>query len=57
MMKLNKKSKVKTDALSLWELCDVNPRVINVTVPRRMLRASPAFYPFWINDLRPFDID
>ena len=44
-------------ALSLWELCDVNPRVINVTVPRRMRRASPTFYRLWINDLRPFDID
>ena len=44
-------------ALSLWELCDVNPRMINVTVPRRMRRAGPSYYRLWLNTLDRFDID
>lgn len=44
-------------ALSLMELCDVNPRVINVTVPRRMRRAGPSYYRVWLNTLDAFDID
>ncbi len=44
-------------ALSLWELCDVNPRMINVTVPRRMRRAGPSYYRLWLNTLDRFDVD
>ena len=44
-------------ALSLMELCDVNPRVINVTVPRRMRRVGPPYYRVWLNNLHKFDID
>jgi predicted transcriptional regulator of viral defense system len=40
------------------ELCDVNPRVINVTVPRRMRRVGPSYYRVWFNNnLHKFDID
>lgn len=44
-------------ALSLMELCDVNPRVINVTVPRRMRRTGPSYYRVWLQTLGKFDID
>lgn len=44
-------------ALSLWELADVNPRRIDVTVQRRMRRAGGGHYRLWIADLRPDEVD
>ena len=44
-------------ALSLWGLADVNPRHINVTVPRRTRRAGGAVYRLWLAGLTPADVD
>jgi predicted transcriptional regulator of viral defense system len=44
-------------AVSLWGLADVNPRRIDVTVPRRTRRAGGGHYRLWIADLRPDEID
>ena len=46
-------------ALDLYELCDVNPARIHVTVPRdyRMTRPAPARYRFVHQDLAPESIE
>jgi predicted transcriptional regulator of viral defense system len=45
-------------ALDLWDLCDVNPAMIHVTVPRaaRIRRAVPAVYAVHVRDLDPADV-
>ena len=45
-------------ALDLWELCDVNPAKIHVTVPRsaRLRRQAPALYVVHVRDLDPADV-
>jgi predicted transcriptional regulator of viral defense system len=45
-------------ALDLWELCDVNPAKIHVTVPRsaRIRRQKPALYVVHLRDLDPIDV-
>jgi predicted transcriptional regulator of viral defense system len=45
-------------ALDLWELCDVNPAKIHVTVPRsaRVRRHAPALYVVHVRDLDPADV-
>ena len=44
-------------ALGLWELADVNPRRINVTVPRRVRREGGSTYRLWIAELPKSDIE
>ncbi len=44
-------------ALGLWELADVNPRLINVTVPRRIRRVGGSLYRLWIAELPQGDVD
>jgi predicted transcriptional regulator of viral defense system len=44
-------------ALALWDLADVNPRHINVTVRRRTRRAGGAVYRLWHGALTPAEID
>jgi predicted transcriptional regulator of viral defense system len=44
-------------ALSLWGLADVNPRLINVTVPGRIRRAGGSLYRLWIAELSKGDVD
>ncbi len=45
-------------ALDLWDLCDVNPARIHVTVPKaaRLRRATPPLYEVHVRDLNPADI-
>jgi predicted transcriptional regulator of viral defense system len=45
-------------ALDLWELCDVNPPKIHLTVPRaaRIRRQAPSLYVVHVRDLEPTDI-
>ena len=45
-------------ALDLWELCDVNPEKIHVTVPRsaRLRCQAPALYVVHVRDLDPADV-
>lgn len=45
-------------ALDLWDLCDVNPAKIHVTVPKatRIRRAAPSLYEVHVRDLDPADI-
>lgn len=45
-------------ALDLWDLCDVNPAKIHVTVPKRarIRRATPALYEIHVRDLEPADV-
>jgi predicted transcriptional regulator of viral defense system len=45
-------------ALDLWELCDVNPARIHVTVPRaaRIRRRTPSGYEIHVRDLAPADV-
>ena len=44
--------------LDLWDLCDVNPAKIHVTVPKgaRVRRAAPPVYEVHVRDLNPSDI-
>ncbi len=44
-------------AIAVWELADVNPRRINVTVRRRVRRSGGAAYRLWIAQLAPRDVD
>jgi predicted transcriptional regulator of viral defense system len=46
-------------ALDLWDLCDVNPAKVHVTVPRahRVRRQVPALYVLHNDDLEPEDLD
>jgi predicted transcriptional regulator of viral defense system len=41
----------------LWELADVNPRRVNVTVPRRIRRVGGSLYRLWIAELLLGDVD
>jgi predicted transcriptional regulator of viral defense system len=43
-------------ALALWDLADVNPRHINLTVPERLRRRGGERYRLWIRKLAPGDI-
>jgi predicted transcriptional regulator of viral defense system len=45
-------------ALDLWDLCDVNPAKVHVTVPKsaRIRRAAPAVYEVHVRDLDPADV-
>jgi predicted transcriptional regulator of viral defense system len=45
-------------ALDLWDLCDVNPAKIHVTVPKaaRLRRATPPEYVVHTRDLEPVDV-
>jgi predicted transcriptional regulator of viral defense system len=45
-------------ALDLWDLCDVNPAKIHVTVPRaaRLRRTVPPLYEVHVRDLDPADV-
>ena len=45
-------------ALDLWELCDVNPAKIHVTVPKsaRIRRQKPSLYVVHLRDLNPTDV-
>lgn len=45
-------------ALDLWNLCDVNPARIHVTVPKtgRIRRTAPTVYEVHVRDLDPGDI-
>jgi predicted transcriptional regulator of viral defense system len=45
-------------ALDMWDLCDVNPAKIHVTVPKaaRVRRAAPDTYEVHVRDLPPTDI-
>lgn len=45
-------------ALDLWDLCDVNPAKIHVTVPKaaRLRRATPPEYVVHTRDLDPVDV-
>lgn len=45
-------------ALDLWDLCDVNPGRVHVTVPAavRIRRRAPAAYAVYRRDLTPADI-
>lgn len=45
-------------ALDLWDLCDVNPAKIHVTVPKaaRLRRTAPPLYEVHVRDLDPGDI-
>ena len=45
-------------ALDLWDLCDVNPATIHVTVPKaaRVRRAAPPVDEVHVRDLDPADI-
>ena len=45
-------------ALDLWDLCDVNPPKIHVTVPKsaRVRRKAPRLYEIHVRDLDPADI-
>lgn len=45
-------------ALDLWDLCDVNPARIHVTVPKtaRIRRNAPPVYEVHVRDLDPADI-
>lgn len=44
--------------LDLWDLCDVNPAKIHVTVPKaaRVRRVAPPVYEVHVRDLDPADI-
>jgi predicted transcriptional regulator of viral defense system len=44
-------------AIAVWELADVNPRRINVTVPKRIRRTGGAAYRLWIAELGRRDVD
>jgi predicted transcriptional regulator of viral defense system len=44
-------------ALWLWELADVNPRRIYVTVPNRTRRSGPSYYDVRVQQLQPIDLD
>lgn len=45
-------------ALLLWELCDVSPTKIHLTVPKhaRLRRSTPAIYEVHARDLDPADV-
>jgi hypothetical protein len=45
-------------ALDLWDLCDVNPAKIHVTLPKatRVRRTAPPVYEVHVRDLDPADI-
>ncbi len=45
-------------ALDLWDLCDVNPPKIHVTVPKsaRIRRKAPRLYEIHVRDLDPAEI-
>lgn len=45
-------------ALDLWELCDVNPAKVHVTVPKRerVRRQAPPAYAVHVRDLDPRDV-
>ena len=45
-------------ALDLWDLCDVNPAKIHLTVPKsaRVRRQTPALYVVHVRDLDPADM-
>ena len=45
-------------ALDLWDLCDVNPAKIHVTVPKaaRLRRTAPPLYEVHVRDLVPADV-
>lgn len=44
--------------LDLWDLCDVNPSKIHLTVPKaaRVRRAAPSVYEVHVRDLDPTDV-
>lgn len=44
-------------ALELWDLADVNPRKINLTIGRRIRRAHGEAYRVWVAELSAADID
>jgi predicted transcriptional regulator of viral defense system len=44
-------------AMAVWELADVNPRRINLTVPRRVRRAGGTAYRLWVAHLASRDVD
>lgn len=46
-------------ALDLWDLCDVNPAKVHITVPRshRVRRQVPALYVLHHDDFDPTDLD
>ena len=44
-------------AMAVWELADVNPRRINVTVPKRVRRSGGTAYRLWIAQLAQRDVD
>jgi predicted transcriptional regulator of viral defense system len=44
-------------AMVVWELADVNPRWIDLTVPRRVRRSGGTSYRLWIANLGPHDVD
>jgi len=45
-------------ALDLWDLCDVNPAKVHLTIPKahRVRRQVPALYVLHAADLKPIDI-
>lgn len=45
-------------ALDLWDLCDVNPTKVHVTVPKaaRIRRAAPPAYAVHVRDLTSADV-
>lgn len=45
-------------ALDLWDLCDINPAKVHVTVPRaaKLRRAVPVAYRVHVRDLKPDDV-
>ena len=45
-------------ALDLWDLCDVNPPKIHITVPKsaRLRRRKPPMYEVHVRDLDPGDV-
>lgn len=45
-------------ALDLWDLCDVSPAKVHVTVPKaaRLRRATPPGYVVHTRDLEPIDV-
>ncbi len=44
-------------AMAVWELADVNPRRINLTVAKRVRRSGGTSYRLWITQLDKRDLD
>ena len=44
-------------ALAVWDLADVNPRLIDLTVAKRVRRTGGSIYRLWIAQLAPNDTD